>query len=157
MSTSQGTNARLEHVALVLLGGCAVLFLVISRSYNPTAALFPRWVAITSLLALAALTVQLVRRRDFSSAPDEQATEPAFETVSPTAVLAAQGVYIVLIYLFGLFAATLLFLVVAPIQMRYSRWGVVLAQSIVLTVVTVGTFLWIFQAELPRGVVWDLW
>jgi hypothetical protein len=157
MSTAPGTTARLEYLALVLLGACAVMFLIFSRSYNPTAAFFPRWVAITSLLSLAAIVVQLLKGRNSSGASVGQAVEPAFETVSRTAAFGAQGGYIVLIYLFGLFAATLLFLTIAPIQMRYNRLRVVLIQSVILTVVIVGSFLWIFKMELPRGVIWDMW
>ena len=156
MSALHGAKSRLECVALLLLGGCAALFLVLSSSYSATASLFPRWVAIASLLSLAGLIVQLVARRNSPGAPDGRTTEPTFEIVSRKAIFAGQAAYIVVIYLFGFFAATFMFLMIAPIQMRFNRWRLVLAQSVIVTVVIAGAFVWIFKTELPRGVIWDL-
>ena len=150
MSAQGGHRPPLQYVPLVLLGGCAALFLILSQGYNPTAALFPRWVAIATLLLLTALIIQL-----FGS--DEGVAEPALEAVARPAVFAGQGMYILVIYLFGFFAATFLFLLIAPIHLRYKRRGVVLVHAVVLTLVVAGSFLWLFQIQLPTRVSWDFW
>ena len=71
--------------------------------------------------------------------------------------LGLQAAYVVFIYLFGFFAATLAFLSIAPVQMRYTRWGVVLTNAVVLTLALTGSFLWLFSVQLPAGIIWDLW
>ena len=142
----------LEAVLLILFGGFAAVFLVLSRDYNSTAALFPRWVAIVSLLSLAALIVQLS-----SGTSDKEVAEPSSGAVSRSIVFALQGAYILLIYFIGFFGATLLFLLIAPIQLRYKRWRVVVVQSLVVTLAVAGSFLWLFGIRLPAGVIWDLW
>jgi hypothetical protein len=76
---------------------------------------------------------------------------------SRTAIFLVQGAYIVFIYLLGFFAATLLFLFIAPIQMRYKRWSVVVLHGVALTLVLTGSFLWLFNVQLPTGALWDLW
>ena len=142
----------LEAVLLILFGGFAAVFLILSRDYNSTAALFPRCVAIVSLLSLAALIVQL-----FSGASDKEVIEPSAGAISRPVIFGLQGAYILFIYVLGFFTATLLFLLIAPIQLRYKRWRVVVVQSLVVTLVAAGSFLWLFGIRLPAGVIWDLW
>ena len=147
----------LEALLLALLGGFAAAFLILSKDYNSTAALFPRLVAIVSLLSLAALIVQGFTSPGSSTASDEQLIEASVGTVSRPAVFALQGAYILLIYVVGFVVATSLFLLIAPIQMRYKRWRVVAVQSIVVTLAVAGAFLWLFDIRLPAGIIWDLW
>ena len=148
----------LEAVLLILFGGFAAVFLILSRDYNYTAALFPRYIAIVSLLSLAALIVQLFRHSVRSSgASDEEVIEPSAGAISRPVVFALQGAYILFIYVLGFFAATFLFLLIAPIQLRYKRWRVVVVQSLVVTLAVAGSFLWLFNIQLPAGVIWDLW
>ena len=146
----------LEAVLLTLLGGFAALFLFLSQDYNPTAALFPRWIAIASLVFLAALLIRSFLGSDRVTETSEEA-EPSSGAVSRPAVVAVQGAYILFIYVLGFFASTLLFLFIAPIQMRYARWGMALVQSVVVTLVLAGSFLWLFNIQLPTGAIWDLW
>ena len=148
----------LEAVLLVLLGGFAAVFLILSRDYNSTAALFPQGIAIVSLLSLAALIVQQFRHSVRSSAAsDEKIIEPSAGSVSRPVVFALQGAYILFIYLLGFFAATFLFLLIAPLQLRYKSWRVVAVQSLVVTLAVAGSFLWLFDIRLPAGVIWGLW
>ena len=148
----------LETVLLILFGGFAAVFLILSRDYNSTAALFPRCVAIVSLLSLAALIVQLFSHSvRTSGASDEEVIEPSAGAISRPVIFGLQGAYILFIYVLGFFTATLLFLLIAPIQLRYKRWRVVVVQSLVVTLVAAGSFLWLFNIQLPAGVIWDLW
>ena len=48
----------LEILLLAILGGFVAIFLLLSREYNPTAALFPQRIAIASLLFLAVLIIR---------------------------------------------------------------------------------------------------
>ena len=43
---------RLEILLLAILGGFTAVFLFLTKDYNPTAALFPRIIAVVSLLFL---------------------------------------------------------------------------------------------------------
>jgi hypothetical protein len=148
----------LEAVLLILFGGFAAVFLILSKDYNSTAALFPRCVAIVSLLSLAALIVQLFSHSVRSSrASDKEIIETSAGAVSRPMVFGLQGAYILFIYVLGFFAATLLFLLIAPIQLRYKRWRVVVVQGLVVTLVVAGSFLWLFGIQLPAGVIWDVW
>lgn len=140
----------LEVLLLTILGGFTAIFLFLSKDYNPTAALFPRAVAVATLLFLVVLVIRSVVRPNSALPSSEQ-------SVSRVAIFAVQGTYVLLIYMLGFFAATLLFLLIAPVQLRYRRWGVVVAHSVLLTAVLTGSFLWLFNIQLPTGAVWDLW
>ena len=70
--------------------------------------------------------------------------------------LALQGGYVIFIYLVGFFVATLLYLIIAPIQLRYEHRGVAIATSIVLTLLLAGSFMWLFDIQLPPGAIWEL-
>ena len=83
-------------------------------------------------------------------------SDPEFPRLRPP-IIAGQGAYVVLIYLLGFFPATLLYLSIAPLQLRYERWGIVLVHSAVLTLALAGSFLWLFNIQLPTGAIWDLW
>jgi hypothetical protein len=136
---------RLEILLLIVLGGFAAVFLFLSKDYNPTAALFPQYIAIASLLFLALI---IGGRRPISEVQEIGLRPP---------IIAVQGAYLVLIYLVGFFAATFLFLLIAPIQMGYKRWGIVLVHGVVFTLVLAGSFLWLFNIQFPTGALWELW
>jgi hypothetical protein len=145
----------LEALLLILLGGFAVAFLVLSKDYGATAALFPRWVAGAAILSLLlALPVEILRRRK-SSAP-----EPAAESSDSVAwplILLLQGGYVLFIYLIGFAGATLLFLLFTPALMHYRRWSVILLYGVLLTAAVAGSFMWLFNVRLPKGILWDMW
>jgi hypothetical protein len=132
--------------------------LILSGEYNPTAALFPRWVAAGTVIFL----VFIVGARFFGKPqprvqePDEEFTQPAPDAAFWPAVLALQGGYILAIYLLGFTVATLLYLLSAPLQMHYRRWGVIGVHAVLLTVVISGSFIWIFHIRLPTGILWSL-
>ena len=147
-------NITLEALLLATLGGFAALFLVLSKDYNSTAALFPQWIALASLAFLAVLIIRLVVR---SKEPHEPPEPPEELGKRPTAIVLVEGAYIILIFLAGFFAATFFFLLIAPVQMRYERRGVVLMHAVVLTLMLAGSFSWLFNIQLPTGAIWDLW
>ncbi len=134
----------LENLLLVVLGGFTAVFLFLSKDYSSTAALFPRIIAIASLVFLAGIW-------------GRRAISEVQETGLRPQILAVQAAYIVFIYLIGFVAATVAFLLVAPIQMHYKRWGVVAAHAVVLTLVLSVSFMWLFSVQLPSGALWDLW
>lgn len=151
--------APLEILLLIILGGFAAVFLILTGQYNPTAALFPRWVAIASVLFLAAAVARQIfgAPKSRSREDDEEFVQPSPDAMPWPAVLGLQAGYILAIYLVGFTFATLLYLIAAPIQMRFRKWAIIAAQALGLTVVIAGSFIWFFHIRLPNGVLWNLW
>jgi hypothetical protein len=87
-----------------------------------------------------------------SSGPEVPDTE--FSLRPP--ILALQAAYVVLIYLLGFFVATLLYLIFAPMQLRYERRGIVIATSVGMTLLIAGSFMWLFDIQLPAGAIWEM-
>jgi hypothetical protein len=144
----------LEALLLILLGGFSVAFIVLSKDYGATAALFPRWVATVAIVALLlALPTEVLRRRKSATA------EPAAnsDSVAWPLILLLQGGYVFFIYLIGFSGATLLFLLFTPVLMHYRRWSVILLYGVLLTAAVAGSFLWLFNVRLPKGILWDMW
>jgi hypothetical protein len=145
----------LEGLLLILLGGFAVAFLVLSKDYGATAALFPRWVAGAALLSLVlALPIEVLRQRKTAS------LEPAAQNPDSVAwplILLLQGGYVLFIYVVGFSGATLLFLLFTPVLMHYRRWNVILLYGILLTAAVAGSFMWLFNVRFPKGILWDMW
>jgi len=148
----------LEVFLLAILGGFCALFLILSENYNPTAALFPRWVAVASLIFLSWAVVAQLRGkpRPRAEPSDEDYTPPSTEVMRWPAVLALQAVYIAGIYLLGFTVATVAYLVAAPAQLRYRRWPIIAAQAALLTLIVAGSFIWFFHIRLPKGTLWEL-
>ena len=138
---------KLEVLLFAILGGFAATFLFLSREYNSTAALFPKLIAIASLVFLAA---GIATRKSSNMGSD-----PSLLDFKPS-MLALQGGYVVVIYLLGFFVATLLYLIVAPIQLRYPHRGIAVAISVVLTLMLAGSFMWLFDIQLPPGAIWEM-
>src|SRR5262245_23243927 len=103
---------RLEVLLFAILGGFAETFRFLSREYNATAALFPKLIAIASLIFL----VTGIATRKSSN----MGSDPSLLNFKPS-MLALQAGYVVLIYIVGFFVATLVYLIVAPIQLRYQH------------------------------------
>jgi hypothetical protein len=133
---------KLEVLLLATLGGFALTFLVLSRDYNATAAQFPRLIAVASLVFLV-----LARISGGKTGPD-----PVF----PPPMLALQAGDVFLIYFVGFFPATLLYLILAPLQLQYPRPGVAIATGLVLTLLLAGSFMWLFDIHLPTGAIWEM-
>ena len=168
---------KLELVLLAILGGFALTFLVLSREYSSTAALFPRLIAVASLLFLVlGRMVRTSRIRPSPGAsrhPLPKGEGHVEDLPSPSGrgwreapgegrildvrtILALQAGYVAFIYLLGFFVATLLYLILAPIQLRYQRRGVAIATSVVLTLLLAGSFMWLFDIQLPAGAIWEM-
>ena len=138
-----------EALLLAVLGGFAAAFWFLSGGYNPTAALFPRGIAIACLVFLAILVIRWMR---------SESTTPANSySFRELVTLGLQAGYILFIYLIGFIAATFLYLFITPFQLQYKRWPVVVAHALVLTAVLTTSFLWVFNVQLPAGILWDLW
>ena len=149
---------------LAILGGFALTFLVLSREYSSTAALFPRLIAVASLLFLVTSRIRPSPGASRHPLPVEEGHVEMFplpwereaRSAGEGRILALQAGYVVFIYLLGFFVATLLYLIFAPIQLRYERRGVVIATSVVLTLLLAGSFMWLFDIQLPAGAIWEM-
>lgn len=136
----------LETFLLLVLTAFAGSFLMATREYGATAALFPRVIA-SATLALIALDVAM---HSFFSRDANKRVEEAKGWMAP---LALQGGYIALIYLAGFAVATLIYLLVCPWQLRYRKWVITVVHALLLTFVIVYTFHSVFHVRLPRGLL----
>ncbi|HEX2931326.1 MAG TPA: tripartite tricarboxylate transporter TctB family protein [Candidatus Binatia bacterium] len=143
----------LEAFLLAVLAGFSGLFLLATKDYGTTAALFPRVIA---LAALAFLVVDLVWGYVLAG---KECGEPQAKTRAVTSStgwvwpLALQGGYIALIYVAGLSTATLFYLVACPWQLRYRNWVITILHAVLLTLVIVYTFHYVFHVRLPKGLL----
>src|SRR5438477_12858787 len=134
---------KLEVLLLAILAGFALTFLFLSRNYNATAALFPRLIAAASLVFL--VLNRIVERRENRETTGPDPVFPLREFSLRPPILALEAGYVVLIYLIGFFAATLLYLIIAPLQLRYEHRGVAMATSVILTLLLASSFMWLFD------------
>ena len=143
---------RLEALLLATLGGFALTFLLLSRDYNATAAQFPRLIAVASL-------VFLVLAGMGSGKPEAGQLHSGFWLLAsgfPLPILSLQAGYVLLIYILGFFGATLLYLILAPLQLQYPHRGIAIATGLVLTLLLAGSFMWLFEIQLPPGAIWEV-
>lgn len=148
-------GATLETLLLVVLAGFSALFLVLTKDYGATAALFPRVVASASLvfLALDILWKYFVAGKNTirAKAPDHTNNKG---WVLP---LAFQAGYLGLIYVAGFSAATLAYLIACPWQLRYRNWIITILHAVLLTFAIVYTFHTVFHVRLPKGMLGIPW
>lgn len=146
-----------DIVLMVVLGVFAGAFLIETRSYNPTAALFPRLVSIFSLVLIVWTITQrcLTLRRKTKSSP---ATKVRAEIMGEGALawywsLGTMVGYFVLIYVLGFTLATLIYLLVLPLLLGYRRYGIVLITGVLATAAFVTVFSYVLHARIPEGIV----
>lgn len=148
--------SALEGFLLFVLAGFAATFLIQSRQFGETAAMFPRLVAGVSLALLALATAFELRDKVRTGKKSlETMTTRAPGAIPWPVALAVQIAYIALVVLIGFSLATLIYLMGAPLQMRYRRWGVLGAFAILLTATVVASFTFLFHVRLPEGLLWS--
>ena len=149
--------STLEAFLLAVLVGFSGLLLLISKDYGTTAALFPRVIASASL-AFIFLDIGWGYFLTGKNRAKPQAKAPAqASNTGWAAPLALQAGYIALIYVAGFAAATLLYLLVCPWQLRYRNWKVTIPHAILLTFAIVYTFHSVFHVRLPKGLLGIPW
>jgi tripartite tricarboxylate transporter TctB family protein len=147
----------LEVLLLAALAGFSGLFLVVTKDYGATAALFPRVIASASLafIALDIAWGYLLAGKEHSK---RQTKAPA-ETGNTgwLAPLALQAGYIAFIYVAGFSTATFFYLLACPWQLRYRNWLVTILHAVLLTFAIVYTFHSVFHVRLPKGLLGMPW
>ena len=146
-----------DIVLMAVLGVFAGAFLLETRAYNPTAALFPRLVSIFSLVLIVWTIAQrcLTLRRKARSSPDTKA-EAGTKAEGALAwywSLATMVGYFVLIYVLGFNLVTLIYLLVLPVLLGYRRYKIVLITGVLSTVAFVTVFSYVLHARIPEGIV----
>lgn len=146
-----------DIVLMAVLGIFAGAFLIETRSYNPTAALFPRLVSIVSLVFIVWTIAQrcLALRRKAKSSPDTKA-EAGRKGEGALAwywSLATMVGYFVLIYLLGFTLVTLIYLLVVPLLLGYRRYKTVLITGVLSTAAFITVFSYVLHARIPEGIV----
>jgi len=146
-----------DIVLMVVLGAFAGAFLIETRTYNPTAALFPRLVSIISLIFIIWTVSQryLTLRRETRSSPE---AEMGMETKGEGVLawywsLATMVGYFMLIYLLGFTLVTLIYLLVLPLLLSYRRYKIVLIAGVLWTVAFITVFTYVLHARIPEGIV----
>jgi putative tricarboxylic transport membrane protein len=146
-----------DIILMAVLGIFAGAFLIETRSYNPTAALFPRLVSIISLIFISWTITQrcLTLRREAKSSPE--AEEGAGIKGGGALIwywsLATMVGYFILIYLLGFTLVTLIYLVVLPLLLGYKRMKIVLITGVLWTVAFISVFTYVLHARIPEGIV----
>jgi hypothetical protein len=146
-----------DVILMTVLGVFAGAFLLETRTYNPTAALFPRLVSIISLIFIIWTIGQryLALRREAKSSPvgEEEAGTEGKGALEWYWSLATMVAYFVLIYLLGFTLVTLLYLVALPLLLGYRRYKIVLITGVLWTVAFITVFTHVLHARIPEGIV----
>jgi len=146
-----------DIVLMAVLGVFAGAFLIEARSYNPTAALFPRLVSIFSLVLIVWTITQrcLTLRRKTKSSPDTKLGagikgEGALAWYWSVATMVG---YFVLTYVLGFTLVTLIYLLVLPLLLSYRRYKIVLITGVLSTAAFITVFSYVLHARIPEGIV----
>jgi uncharacterized membrane protein (DUF485 family) len=157
----QGYNRilDLDLILMAILGAFAAAFLIDSRSYNPTAALFPR--LISTIVLLLILWTAVHRLWELFGKPQE--VSPSVEEVAPKqkgvmtwyVSLITIVIYFLLIYVIGFTWAALVYLVILPILLGYRKYKIVFAIAVMWTVFFVLVFTYVVHTRIPGGLLGD--
>jgi len=146
-----------DIILMAVLGVFAGAFLIETRSYNSTAALFPRLVSIASLFLVIWTITQrylaLKRRTKHSADTKAKAEKTGEGSLAWYWSLATMVGYFVLIYLLGFTLVTLIYLLVLPVLLGYRRYKIVLVTGILSTAAFITVFSYVLHARIPEGIV----
>jgi putative tricarboxylic transport membrane protein len=145
-----------DIILMAVLAVFAGAFLIETRTYNPTAALFPRLVSIFSLVLIVWTITQrcLILRRKTESSPDTKAEAGMGEgALAWYWSLATMVGYFVLIYLLGFTLVTLIYLLVLPVLLGFRRYKIVLITGVLSTAAFITVFSYVLHARIPEGIV----
>ena len=146
---------NLDLIILALLAGFSIAFMIDARTYNPTAALFPRLVSSVTFILLF---ISIVQR--FWSFFKKDRPVPRPEEVNPSGAKRGLGAgfsllvmmgYFFSIYLIGMIGASLLYLCLMPLFMGYRKYKVVFLTSAMWIAAFVFVFAYILHARIPAG------
>ena len=149
----------LDLILMAILGAFAAAFLIDSRSYNPTAALFPRLISIIVLL----LVLWTAAHRLWELFGRPQGVSRSAERVAPKqkGVMTWYGslitivIYFLLIYVIGFTWAALVYLVVLPILLGYRKYKIIFAIAAMWTLSFVLVFTYVVHTRIPGGLLGD--
>jgi|MudIll2142460700_1097286.scaffolds.fasta_scaffold91611_2 putative tricarboxylic transport membrane protein len=146
-----------DIILMVVLGAFAGAFLIETRSYNPTAALFPRLVSMISLIfiiwTIAKRCLTLMRKAKASPEAEAETEIKEERGLVWYWSLASMVGYFVLIYLLGFTFVTLIYLLVLPLLLGYRRYKIVLITGVLWTVAFITVFTYVLHARIPEGIV----
>jgi hypothetical protein len=153
---SEKRSSSLETLLLLILGGFALSFLFETTRLEPTAALFPRFVAEASLFLFVIAFgfrflgggVTTVQGAGFIAEKKPQ------NAMSFSAALALQAGYITMVLLLGFPIATLMYLLACPRLMGYQRWKILVSYGVLLTGVVFVAFVYVLHVRFPEGLLW---
>jgi putative tricarboxylic transport membrane protein len=146
-----------DVILMVVLGVFAGAFLLETRTYNPTAALFPRLVSIISLIFIIWTIGQryLALRGEAEPSPEreEEAEVKGKGALEWYWSLGTMVGYFVLIYLLGFTLVTLIYLLAIPFLLGYRKVKIVVITGVLWTVAFITVFTHVLHARIPEGIV----
>ena len=149
----------LDLILMAILGAFAAAFLIDSRSYNPTAALFPRLISTIVLLLIlwtaAHRLWELFGKPQEASSPVEEVAPKQKGVMTWYVSLITIVIYFLLIYVIGFTWAALVYLVVLPILLGYRKYKIIFAIAAMWTVSFVLVFTYVVHTRIPGGLLGD--
>lgn len=141
-----------EFYLLITFSLVGVVFFLMTWSFSPTAALFPRIVTfvvgVLSLYTLAGwLRARYKKEKGEKAAPDSSPGAGMAWYVSLSAMVA----YFILIYVAGFVLATLIYLLALPLMMGYKRKVTAAVVAVIFAVIIYFSFGAILHVPLPAG------
>lgn len=148
-------------VALSLLG---LVFFMMTWSYSPTAALFPRIVSlVVGGLSLYTLAGRLMVVRKGKVVPGRKEEEKPADKISPVfgvawyVSLSFMVAYFFLISAVGFVPATLVYLLALPLVMGYRRKFIIAVVAVIFAAVVYFSFSSLLHVPLPEGWLGRFW
>lgn len=147
--------------ALSLLG---LVFFVMTWSYSPTAALFPRIVSlVVGGLSLYTLAGRLRVTCKVKAIPGRIEEEKPAQKTSPVSgvawyvSLSFMAAYFFLIYAVGFVPATLAYLLAVPLVMGYRRKLIIAVVAVLFAAMVYFSFSSLLHVPLPEGWLGRFW
>jgi len=147
----------LDLILMAILGAFTAAFLIDSRSYNLTAALFPRLISTISLiLILWTITVRcwklFHKTQDVSQSREELSAKQEGSMVWYISLVTMVSYYL-LIHILGFTLVTLIYLLALPLLLGYKKYKIVFITGILWTAGFLYVFTYILHARLPEGLM----
>ena len=145
-------------LALLCLPACfAIIFLFDSKTYNPTAALFPRIVAVITLGLLFGAICQHFFKRYYQAPVIPEVEDVDIERKKVSGMkwyvsLSLMLAYFLLVYILGLVVASILYLLLTPVLMGYKKFKIIAVVAGFWIIVFYYVFYEILQLRMPNGI-----
>lgn len=144
-----------DILLMAILGAFGVGFYMDARSYNPTAALFPKLISVISLIFIVwtiAIRIHKLSRAQPDTGPREEGPVQKM-ALSPYLSVATMVTYFLLIYVLGFTLVSLLYLLVIPILLGYRKYAIIFIVGMGWIIGFKVVFNYVLHARIPEGLL----